>query len=209
MRTLIKQTAQSIAYAQHALSFVFLDASLVSLIRTIYIYGSAVRGELDKQSDIDLFVDCDPTHQADVEKRVRAAFLRFSQSRDYEKWSQLGFSYPISIFAGDLAEWELKTSIMAEGIVLYSKQPHRFPSERFILFTLALPSNKKKYLLLTRSLFGRKEKMVHDGGLLGSVHGQKISSHVFLVPKEHQRTVLQFLAKEKADYSLKEICVFE
>ena len=149
MRTLIKQCAQAIAYAQNALSFLFLDVRISSFIRAVYLYGSAVRGELTKESDIDIFVDCSPTHETEVQKHTTAAFVRFSQSHDHEKWKQMGFSYPLSVQAGEISQWELKSSIMAEGILLYSNKAEATNAERHVLFVMKLPKNKKMLIVNT------------------------------------------------------------
>lgn len=198
-----KQTRQALAYAQDALSFIFLDPS-AEFIETIYFYGSAVRGQLQKESDIDLFIDT----EKNIEKQVEAAIGRFYLSKDYEKWKHFGFTPLISIHAGKLEEWQLKTSIAAEGLLLYSKKGGTAFTERFDLFILELPKNKKKYLHFTRSFFGRKESGYCDIGFLGKLQGEKLSSNVILIKKEHEVELLKWLQKEKVDYSFKEISVF-
>ena len=82
------------------------------------------------------------------------------------------------------------------------------PGGRNVLFIFKLPKNKKQYLRLVRSLFGRNEKGYRDKGLFGEIKGIKLSSNVFMIPKEYQQKAMEFLQKEKADYSMKEICVF-
>lgn len=202
-----KQTRQAIAYAQNALSFLFLDATLNDSISKIFLHGSAVRGQLQKESDIDLFIDC--LQEKKVEQRTRAAFARFYQSRDYDKWRLLGFRYPLSVHAGRLEQWQLQSSIKAEGIVLYSKKAELQPGDRYDLFIIELPKEKKKYLHLSRSLFGRREKGYKDQGFLGKLQGKKLSSNVVLIRKEQESALMDFFHKEKTNYSFKEICLFE
>ncbi len=203
MKKLNKQTRQALAYAQDALSFIFLDPS-AEFIETIYLYGSAVRGQLQKESDIDLFIDT----ERDIEKQVNAAIGRYYISQDYEKWKHLGFTPQISIQTGKLEEWQLKISISAEGLLLYSKKGGKAYTERFDLFILELPKNKKKYLHFIRSFFGRKEPGYRDGGFLSKLQGEKLSSNVVLIKKEHEAELLKWLQKEKVNYSFKEISVF-
>ena len=204
-----KQTRQAIAYVQDALTFLFLDATLNDSISKIFLYGSAVRGQLRKESDLDLFIDCASDQEKIITARVRAAFARFYQSKDYQKWKDLRFSYPLSVHAGELEQWQLHSSIMAEGILLYSKKAELQPGERHDLFILEFPKAKKKYLRLVRSLFGRKEKGYQDSGFLGKLHGKKLSSNVILIKKEQESQLLAFFQKEKINYSFKEIGVFE
>ena len=209
MKKLNKQTLNAIAYAQNALSFIFLDSAIADLIKGIYLYGSAVRGELSKESDIDIFIDCDADKEESIERIAKAALSRFCNSKDFDKWKLFNFEHQISIQSGELEKWQLKTSIMADGILLYSKKSEILPAERKVLFSYELPKKKKLYLHFIRTLFGRKEKGYKDFGLLGELNGKKIGSNVIIVPKENQQRAMEFMQKEKINYSMKEICVFE
>ena len=209
MRKLNKQTLNAIAYAQNAISFIFLDSGINDFIKGIYLHGSAVRGELTKDSDIDIFIDCDADKEKSVEGIAKAALSRFYESKDYDKWNLFKFAYSISVQSGELGAWQLKTSIMAEGILLYSKKSEILPAERKVLFSYELPKKKKQYLHFIRALFGRKEKGYKDSGFLAELNGKKISSNVIIVPKENQQRTTEFMQKEKIDYSMKEIAVFE
>lgn len=201
------QTLRAISYVQNALSFLFLERTIHSTITAIYLHGSAVRGELSKTSDIDLFIDCAPGKEKFIEGVTKAAFSRFFISKDYEKWKRFDFCYPLSVNAGQLQTWELKTSIMAEGFLLYAKKVAFTGGEKYALFTFVLPKDKKKYLQLIRSLYGRKERGYKEHGLLVNMQGIKVSTNVILVPHEHLQTLIPFFTKSKIEYSLKEICI--
>lgn len=203
------QTSRAVSYAWNALAFLFLDARISSSIRAIYLYGSASRGELTSESDLDLFIDCPAEKEDQLEKAAKSACSRFYQSKDYEKWKQLDFTYPFSIRAGDLASWELKNSIMADGLVLYSKNPDLAKVNRQVLIIFELPKKKEKYLRFIRSLYGRKEKGYKEHGILKDLSGTKIGSNVILIPKENLSLILKFLNHEKINYSFKEIGIFE
>lgn len=208
MKKLNKQTCKSISYVQNALSFLFLHDENIDFINSIYLYGSAARGELTEKSDIDIFIDCNVGKEKKIEQIAKAAFSNFYQSTDYQKWKYFRFLYPLSVQAGELLTWQLKTSVMADGILLYSKKAEIVPAERQVLFTFVLPKDKKKYLRFIRSLYGRKEKGYKEHGFLLEFQGKKISSDVIMIPKENQQKMLQFLQKCKINYSMKEICVF-
>ncbi len=203
----VKQISLAVSYAENALSFLFLDPTLFPFIRTIYLYGSAARGELTESSDIDIFIDS--SSEKDIEAMAKAAFSRFISSQDYGKWKRLGFTFPFSIHAGDFQEWELRSSILADGIILYSKNSFLDIGNRYILFIITLPKNKKKYLHFIRTFFGRKEKGYTEHGVLHDIHGSKISSTVVVIPKEHLQTLTQFFIKEKISYRFKEVAIFE
>ena len=198
-----KQTSRAIAYVQNALSFLTLD----NCINAIYLFGSSVRGELEEESDIDVFMDCSE-NEKDIENRAKDAFSRFYSSKDYDKWKILHFTYPLSVKVGKLEEWELNESISAEGILLYSKQVSLVSSTKQVLFIFSLPKKKTKYLKLVRELYGRKEKGYSDKGLLGELKGKKLSSNVVIIPKENCEIIKKLLNKEKIEYSFREMVLF-
>lgn len=208
MRKLNSQTLKAIAYAENALSFVFMDSAVNDFINNVYLYGSATRGKLRDDSDVDIFIDCDSGKEDELERIAKAALSRFYQSKDYEKWRLLKFDYTISVEAGSLMNWHLKTSILSEGILLFSKKIGVLQAERKVLFIYELPKNKKHYLHFIRKFFGRKEEGYKDAGLLGQVNGKKISTNVVIIPKENQQKVIEFMNKEKISYSMNEICTF-
>ena len=202
------QTARAIAYAQNALAFLFLDNRIKDHIQKVYLFGSAVRGTLGKDSDIDIFIGCAKGKDDLVERSAKAAFSLFYQSRDYEKWKRFSFTYPFSVHAGTVEEWQLKTSIAAEGIILYSSIAVTDNVRHEIMIIMMLPKDKKKYLRLIRQLYGRKEEGYKDTGMVQNASGKKISTNVIIIPKENKEEIFGFLDKEKTDYSFREIAVF-
>ncbi len=218
MLKLNKQTPKAIAYTQNALSFVFLDATLTNKCNAVYLFGSAARGEMEKESDIDLFFDfesffADATRNEKMikekESAIQAALSRFSNSGDFQKWKLLGFTPPFSINVGKLEEWELKTSVHADGVLLYSKEPLTSITKRQVLITYILPQKKTKYLFFVRTLFGRKEEGYKDTGIAGVCNAKRIATTVLLVPKEHAEPIITFLQKEKIEYSFMELGMIE
>ena len=188
------------------LSFLFLDTKESALIDHVYLYGSGARGELTSESDIDLFIDTGSEKAEFLERSAKAAYSRFSQSLDYQKWKKLGITYPFSIQAGRVKEWELYSSLPADGVILYSKHLDTIgEGKKYLLCTFTLPKKKTKYLLTIRTLFGRKEPGYRDVGVLGKVGGKKVGSNVILIPCEQKHQILRFLDAEKIDYSFKEI----
>lgn len=209
VKKLSKQLSMTVAYVYNALSFIFIESTLASRIRQVYLYGSAVREGLTAESDIDIFIDCAVQDEKIIEPGVKAALNRFYQSTDFKKWPYLQGTYPITIHAGELEHWELKKSIESEGILLYSKTVSGRGGKRSILFHFILPKNKKNYLSFIRTLFGRKEKGYKEHGLLKNLEGKKLSATVVLIPQENQQKIISFLNKERIDYSMKEIVVFD
>lgn len=208
MKTLKTQTANALSYCQNLLSFIFQNKEAADKINTIYLFGSAVRGELHKNSDIDIFLSCKPKDEQHVKNLTESAIIRFTSSLDYKKWKLLKFTYPFSLQYGNIQEWDLKLSIASEGIVLYSKTS--LPQgERYVLFTVTYPSKKNKYIALRRLLFGRDEEQYIQEGIIHKLGGKKISPHVFMLPKEEQTTLIDLLSKHEISFSMKEIMVLE
>ncbi len=205
VKTLHKQTIKAIAHVQNFLSFVFLDTAISSKIQAVYLFGSAVRGDLEPESDIDVFIDT--KEEKLVGEHIKKALSNFLSSNDYEKWRLLRFTYPLALQAGNLIGWHLKESIASEGILLYSKDVAVIPKERKLLVKVELPKDKKKYLRFARLLCGRAEKGYKDKGFLAHVNGERIGSNIILLPKESQYLLTELLNKEKINYTLTEIVV--
>ncbi len=115
-----------------------MDESIKDFINSIYLFGSAVRKELMETSDIDIFIDCSPENEKNINGIAKAALSRFYKSKDYDKWRLLRFTHDISLQVGKLEEWKLKSSIMSEGIVLYSKKPLELKLERMRLISFKI-----------------------------------------------------------------------
>lgn len=206
MKKLNKQTELAISYAQNYLSFLFLNKGIAKHINAIYLFGSAVRGELEKESDIDIFID---SESVEVEVLAKKSISVFMKSKDYDKWKLMNFTYSVSVQVGKLEKWDLKSSIEAEGILLYSKTPTMIFANRNVLFTIALPEKKPQYLKFIRSFFGRNERGYNDKGIIGNINGTKLSATVFIVSKEHQQQIEHALQQQKISYSFKEMAFFD
>ncbi len=201
------QTSNAVAYALDMLSFVFQNREAGS-IRAVYLFGSAARGEMQATSDIDIFAECLTKDEKKVQRLLASGIIRFKGSLDYKKWKLLRWTYPFAVQEGVLQEG-LQRSIRTEGIMLYGKSTMLEGGERKVLFTIEYPSSKKGYIHIRRMLFGRDEPLFRDKGLVGKIGGRKISSHVFLIPKEEQTTVMDVLAKEGVSFSMVEVKVEE
>ena len=203
------QTSNALAYSLNMLSFLFLTKDAGNNIQAIYLFGSAVRGELQNKSDLDIFVECQKTDEETVQKTVDAAIVRFMASDDYAKWKQFHFMYPFTVQTGLLAEWDLKSSIASEGLLLYSRTTAISAGRRFVLFIIQYPPQKKNYVSLRRLLFGRDGEEYQDKGLVQELQGQKLSSHIFMLPTEEQSRMIGVLSKANIHFSMKEIQLLE
>ena len=199
------QTSNAIAYCFDLLGFVFQNPEAGKKIKAIYVFGSAVRGELHTKSDIDLFIECAAQDEIRAEQLANSGIVKFTVSKDYHKWKLLHFTYPFSIQVGKISEWDLKLSIASEGILLYSTGNIISDGTRSVLFTITYPAHKKGYIKVRRLLFGRDEEFYQGTGIVSSMRGKKISSTVFIIPKEEQTRMIDILAKAKVEFSMNEI----
>ncbi len=212
MRILKTQTVNAISYCFDLLSFVFHNHDAGKVIKSIYLFGSAVRGELEKSSDIDLFVECEKEDETKVKSLLDSGIIKFTASQDFQKWKLFHFRYPFSAQIGQMAEWELKLSIASEGISLYNQKGISSAAntgERKVLFILNYPKKKKGYIKVRRLIFGRDESYYQGTGLLHKYRGQRISATVFILPKEYQGSMMDALSKEKVIFSMKEVMVLD
>lgn len=200
-----EQTRKALAFVSDFLTFLFLDRTTEEKIISIYLFGSAVRGELTEESDIDLFIACSKEHEAAVLKASKIAERRFRQSKDFDKWKQLGFAYPISVKTGPLEDWKLKGSIESEGIEIFSKSFQPKGLERVVIFSLNLPKDKRSYLKLTRELFGRKENSYKKEGAINKKMGERLGPNSFIIPQSGQQEIISILHKHRTEFRMVEL----
>ncbi len=199
------QTRKSISYAFDFLSFLFLEKGAEDKVISVYLFGSAVRNELDDESDIDIFINCKKSDESFILKISEAAKKKFTASKDFDKWKGFGFTYPISIKAGQLSGWELKESIESEGIEIFSKTVQQHDTERIVLFSFDLPKNKKSYLKIKRELFGRVEKNYKSEGMVAKHGGKHLASNLFIAPKLSQGSFIKFMHSNKINFNMIEL----
>ena len=196
------QTKKTISYALNFLTFLFFEKSVEDKILSVYIFGSGVRGELEKKSDIDIFIDCEEKDEKILLAASESAKRKFMSSNDFNKWKLLEFTYPISIKAGNMRTWELKSSIESEGIEIFSKSVQTKTTKKFVLFSFSLPKNKSLYLKIRRLLFGRLETNYKSEGLVTKKGGKYLASNIFVVPKAEQTYFINILHKNKINFSM-------
>ncbi|HIG97273.1 MAG TPA: nucleotidyltransferase domain-containing protein [Candidatus Aenigmarchaeota archaeon] len=196
------QARKAASYALNFLTFLFLEKSVEDKIISAYLFGSGARGELDKESDIDVFLDCGGSDEKPILKASESAKRKFVMSKDFDKWKLFSFTYPISVKVGQMKDWELKNSIESEGIELFSKSVQTQKTEKIVLFSFTLPKNKKLYLKIRRLLFGRIEANYKSEGLVTKNGGKQLASTVFMVPKSSQTYFIQLLHSRKINFNM-------
>ncbi len=194
-----------IAYATSFISFL-LDEPISNKIEKIILFGSIARGNFDKESDIDLFIDT----KGDIEKEIFKVLNLFKESETHKKWLLKGLENEISLKIGNLNKWQLKRDILTDGIMLYGKfkeLPENL--EYYLLLSLSFKNFKKVHQVkLWRKLYGYRQKVgnkVYETvGLIKELNGSRIESSI-IIPIKNKKELLSFLNKEKIIYKLSEI----
>lgn len=192
-----------IAYGQSFVSFL-LPRIKEFPVEEIIVFGSAARGEADKESDVDIFMDIkDEKKATELEKTVNRELKKFYRSKFYEVWKRKGVENEIRVKVGNLDEWELRRSVISDGVVLYGGYKS-MPSdaEHWVLVSLEPIKNITKRNRVMRELRGRKEKDYSSKGLVEKIDGDFLNPRVFVVPSSQTDKILDVLKKEKVGYRL-------
>ncbi len=195
-----------VAYAGDFASFLIENIGETAKINQIILFGSAAKGEARKESDVDVFVDADEKIEAEVHKIV-ARFYKSIKVTQY--WRLLGIENEIQCIVGDLEKWDLKRSIISNGIVLYGKYKGKPNGRGYALFKIKLDKNRSEQVRLWRALYGYKQsvsgKAYISEGLVKECGGKKLANSVFIIPLERSSELLEFLRKNKFGYELSEV----
>lgn len=182
-----------IAYAQNFASFLLssLSAEHLGKIKSIILFGSAARGEAAKESDVDIFIDVFEDEKQ-LEKKVEQLVNDFYSSIFFEKyWRLLGIENDVKPIVGRLDKWrDLKTSIIANGIILYGKYTAKTKGKNFVILSWAKIKPESKRVWLSKLLYGYTYEKRTYAGLLEVHKCQKLGSNCILVPIESYKEIL-------------------
>ncbi len=106
------------AYASYFVSYLLNNLG-DSDINKIILFGSVARGEISKDSDVDIFIDVKRKDKK-FEKKVEKILEGFYKSREGIMFKSVGVDNKINFIVGKLDEWiDLRESIENTWIVLY------------------------------------------------------------------------------------------
>ena len=195
-----------VAYAQDFVAFLLQHLDKESdKLRNIILFGSVVRGQASKESDIDIFIDVTDER---IEKKIQVIKEKFYQSyKSKNYWNLLGVKNEIHCIVGRLKEQKsLQRSIIADGITLFGKYHAEVKTEQWYLFMIAQGKSRKENLSLWRTLYGYtqkvKQKTYVKKGLLKEYEGIKLARGIVIVPARYTSPLARFLEKHNAPYRL-------
>lgn len=187
-----------LSYANAFISYLMRSTNIdLDSIKTVYVFGSVARGDFDKTSDIDIFID---TENKKVETNIKKVLSKFIASDEIKKFELLGIRNEIKVTVGDIEEWELKESIIDDGIILYSST---LPSKKpYFIVTVDTIQDITKRNRVFRKLFGRREKHYKNKGTLSEINAETIDNKTFIAPAEKINKPLKILSKENVKYKI-------
>lgn len=176
-------------------------------IDKIILFGSVVRGEADKESDIDIFLET----KYDIQNEINKTIDKFYESAKYTKyWKLLNVKNQIKVIVGKLENYpELKRSIIGNSLVLFSNFKEKISGENYSLFILEFKGAFKDKVRLWRRLYGHKQqvkkKHYHSKGIVDENNGKKIARGVFIIPIQNSNNVIKELKKLGVRYKILDI----
>lgn len=187
-----------LSYAQEFVSFLIrtLEKDLLDEIQLIILFGSSVRGEATRKSDVDLFIDVAHRENEIDEQLVRITEDFYALAG--EKWKQMRVDNPISLKVGRLSEWKaLQPAIVTDGLVLYGKyKPEFFEGKHRVIFSWTNTRlSESQRIMVNRTLYGYNRLGTRYPGLLQQYGGEKMSPGSIMVPVDHLKAFEEVFRK--------------
>ena len=203
-----------LSYVNDFLSLLYFKEGFIEEINSIALFGSVARGNFDKESDVDLFIDVkDKNSIMEIEKIVSSTLDEF-ELKAKDVWHIRRIKNPINCIAGliDDETWKnLRREIESYGIMLFGKFKSKGEDlASFSLFEYSLKHFKQKdRVAFQRSLLGystkKKAKVYINKGLIDKVNGKKLENNNVMVPTMEADSVRRFFTRNKLTPLIKEI----
>lgn len=185
-------------------------------LEAVFLFGSAVKGELHKKSDIDIFLmfnspDRNPEIEEEGKKAQKIAFKIENKYNLKNPFSFVFFNKGESIDSDFL--WE----VVKDGITLYCKPEIIVGQEEFlkpaalISYTYGEIPQKDK-MFVKRQLYGYKVKKkyknkeyINEREGIVSKYGKKSGRATFIIEAKKTDEILELFDERKVKYSLTKI----
>ncbi len=188
------------------------DLEIFNSVRTIILFGSVVRGDFHKKSDIDLFIDVNK-HINNTSNRIKEK-LNLFETKSKKTWVLRGIDLPLKVIVDDLnnEKWDsLREELGSYGKLIYGKYEQTSSKlTRYFLLTFELkllPQREK--MAIVRNLYGytskKGDKIYSQKKLLHQTQGIKISANTILIPPEKFPEIKRLLVEYNVKYIIKEV----
>jgi len=191
-----------IAHAQQYVSFIIynLEPQFFENIKEIILFGSVTRGEASTKSDIDIFINVFKENTKLVE-RVESLTKKFYNTEFFKLWKLLGVKNDINALVGILDEWDLKSSVIANGLILYGKYQQGIKeSEPQVIIYWNKVKPESKRVLLSKKLYGYSYKSKRYTGIFSVAQALKLSSNCIMVPLTTVDPIIKIFTEIKIPY---------
>lgn len=195
-----------VAYALDFASF-FVQKVALEEIQSIILFGSVARGEENRESDVDIFIDL-AGEIPSAEKRYPEIVKLFMQSVKYKHyWKPLGIENQIRLSIGKIKQWKkLHPSLVANGFTLYGKYKSLMTEgkhQTFFIWENIKPNSRR--VLFNKRLFGFKGAGRDYLGLLKKYGGERMGKGCILVSLEQANIFLKFFRQNKVTVKIKKV----
>lgn len=181
-----------ISYAVDFVSFFIQNSKNIEKINSIILFGSVVREEATKKSDIDLFFDINEDENI-IEKETEEIKEKFYDSVKFKGyWKLFGIDNEINIIIGRLKDWKLRDSMLGSSLILYGPYSPKLDDgeNKTIIFWQNIKTNSKR-VMLSKKIFGFKHYNLTYPGLLEKYNGIKLGANVILINTKDLNTFLK------------------
>ena len=139
---------ERISYTVDFVSFLLQNVKNLGEINQIILFGSVARGESNRDSDIDLFIDSSKLNKIKIDK-IKERFFSSTKFRNY--WKPLGVENEINVTTGKIDDWKLKDSFVSSAIFLYKKySPDSGSGESKVLLSWESPKKNSNRVMLNK-----------------------------------------------------------
>jgi len=169
------------AYASYFASFLINNLDDFSNLKSIILFGSVVRGEADKDSDVDIFIDVKKLNK-NKEKEIKKILEGFYKSREALLFKTFGIDNKINLIIGRLDEWkDLKESIDSNGIILYGNYISGKASgeKHALIYWGEIGKNRGAFL---NKIYGFSVKGKRYKGFLEANSGRRLGKSCVMIP---------------------------
>ncbi len=187
-----------IPYAMSFASFLLsnLNESDQKNIKEIVLYGSAARGDFRKDSDVDIFINV--YKSGALEGKVNRITEMFYKTEIFKRWKLIGVDNPISCITDSIEKWkDLKVSILANGINLFSKYTSNVKGGQFVIFYWDIIKPESKRVYISQKLYGYKTKKSIYKGLLEMTESVKLGPKCIFSPLQHANKISELFKENK------------
>ena len=207
-----------ISYVNDFLSLLYFKNDFLGRVNSIILFGSVARGDFDKNSDIDIFIDVKSGENIKEIDEIASSALNEFELKAREVWHIRKIKSPIKCIVGLLKDerWkELRKDIESYGLVFYgSFKASSEDLKSYSLFEYSLKDfNQKNRVALQRGLFGYKSKKGRKGYAqkerIDEICVIKLKDNNMLVPSKEALGLQKFFTKNKVTPKIKELWVRE